>query len=237
MHRIKTPSLLPGFTETVEEIKKKTEDIELDKKWKLRWKKFKKTKFCKKLVEHLKNNQNSLCAYCEKKITKDNQEIEHFIPKSMSTENYDYTFEFSNLLLCCRDSQKTGNLSCGQKKKGKDPKETCLNPYTMPDIRLFEGKLVDTGIQLIPDETACSKAKTDVTLVWSTIKMLKLNTPFLCSQRRVVWKRFEKYIKEARLMEGAKQTEEKQKLKSQYQQVQEYITTIRWTLDNFLNES
>jgi uncharacterized protein (TIGR02646 family) len=83
--------------------------------------------------EALSKNQGGLCAYCETGLSDNNVQIEHIIPKSESSDTKDYTFDFNNLLLCCKGgtnkntqiadqlpsnssgrSIKNNNCSCGQ---------------------------------------------------------------------------------------------------------------------------
>jgi uncharacterized protein (TIGR02646 family) len=62
----------------------------------------------RELKEHLWALQFGLCAYCERSLGlgPDTSSIEHMVPK---TANPDVTFQYTNLVLCCLDSD-TCNL-------------------------------------------------------------------------------------------------------------------------------
>jgi uncharacterized protein (TIGR02646 family) len=191
MHKLNIPDLPNGFVNIVNDINKNVPFNNYKKRWNL----FRDTDVYKHLVESLKKNQSSLCAYCEKIIGDNNYQIEHFKPKSLSTENIDYTLIFSNLLLCCNGKNGRGNTTCGQHKDNEDPDiKGCLNPYTMKDILLFKCELADSGIKLMPYEKFCKESKTDIYLVQNTIDLLNLNSSFLCEQRQIVWIYYQKLI-------------------------------------------
>lgn len=153
--------------------------------------------------ELLCDNQQGLCAYCEICLEGTNQQIEHFVPKVLSSPPQDWTLEFSNLLLCCkggtnkyssRDEEYStvpsanANQSCGEKKGGADPRGRLLNPYELPVRPIVTVDYRDEGLFFVPDEEACRQEKIDAILVENTLEALGLNCPRLVRSRKAVWK-------------------------------------------------
>jgi len=75
-----------------------------------------------RLLDHLYHEQHGLCCYCGdriKRLKTDNSStweyrhyaIEHFLPKSKHKHK---TFEYQNLMLCCKESQKLGYYEVGR---------------------------------------------------------------------------------------------------------------------------
>jgi uncharacterized protein (TIGR02646 family) len=141
--------------------------------------------------EALKTNQHSLCAYCERNIDNLISSIDHFIPKSLSSIDHDYTLNWNNLLLCCHNIdtitvdnfKSVKNMSCNQIKADKDPNGKCLNPYELPDAIIFSIHIVNKYIYLIPNKTVCEKYNIQLELVNSTIDFLNLNSNLLIRLR------------------------------------------------------
>lgn len=161
--------------------------------------------------DRLELNQEGICAYCEIKLRDTNKQIEHFIPKSLTTESNDLTFSFSNMLLCCvggtnKHSRQPGefskkpnamaNYSCGEKKGDADPGSVCLSPHNLPNFPVFKASLSDRGINFAPDEDACRRADIEPALVQSTLDFLNLNCPRLSGRREAIWEALEKEIAE-----------------------------------------
>ncbi len=66
------------------------------------------------LQDSLLKEQGYLCAYCMRRITKENMKIEHFISQDFIKNNSDVTItdlDYNNLLACCQGNE------------GKTPKE------------------------------------------------------------------------------------------------------------------
>ncbi len=69
--------------------------------------------------ERLNADQSGLCAYCERKLSKDHGRIDHIIPQSKDSS---LTYSYSNLCHSCHGYYKTesneqkGPLSCDQRK-------------------------------------------------------------------------------------------------------------------------
>lgn len=170
-----------------------------------RWRRFRKNLrwLYRQAAYSLLDNQMGLCAYCEIRISpRKNWQIEHFLPKSLSTRGHDLTTDFSNFLLCCQGGTNSlltdrsnfdpnpsvmANTSCGQVKDDTDPRGLILNPYELPELPLFKESLRPHGLFLIPDEESCQKEGIAKELVESTIRNLGLNCPRLARSRKEVW--------------------------------------------------
>jgi uncharacterized protein (TIGR02646 family) len=233
MHKLTIPEIPSNYISTVDEIKMITNSED----YKIRWDYFRDTPAYKTLVDTLTKNQYCLCAYCEKKLSETNREIEHFMPKSLSSDREDYTFLFPNLLLCCRGEEENKTTSCGRHKGNQNPIiKGCMNPYTMQDVRLFKGHIAKVGILLMPDEKTCNECGISPDIVTSTIVLLNLNSNNLCKQRRRVWRRYFSIIEQLETFDELQRTQIIQKLQKEYNTIQEFITTIRWTIEEFIEK-
>lgn len=59
------------------------------------------------LEDTLLKEQNGLCCYCGDSIDIRYKSIEHFLPKGYHKT---LTFDFENLMLCCKESKKLKNM-------------------------------------------------------------------------------------------------------------------------------
>lgn len=130
--------------------------------------------------------QKGLCAYCQIRLDSSiGCHIEHIWPKHAYPG---MTFQWSNLVLSCTDSQEigsaqqSGGVSCGH-SNGKsawpayDPR--FISP-TEPDCeRYFEYRASDGSVQ--PTQ---SLSVADAERARYTITLLNLNCPRLCRQRK-----------------------------------------------------
>ncbi|MBK9462014.1 MAG: TIGR02646 family protein, partial [Sphingobacteriales bacterium] len=75
------------------------------------------TSIYQKLKQHLVDEQGSICAYCNQKISNDgNTQIEHLKDKSMFANQI---FDYNNLVACCLGGEKDPkprDLYCGAQK-------------------------------------------------------------------------------------------------------------------------
>ena len=124
----------------------------------------------------LENEQNSLCCYCEGKITVKNSHLEHIKPKSLDISNL--TFDYQNISVSCNGICDSGNEReyCGHKKENSFEETKFLNPTIVENIRKYfkyenDGEIKSSGLD---DEK-----------VLYTILLLQLNT-------------FNNYLQEAR---------------------------------------
>lgn len=137
---------------------------------------------CKKnLREHLIQEQDQLCIYCERKLVSTGQHIEHIYPKDPVGGFPELTFEYTNLVVSCNGDQceppEFRNIfkpedvaSCGHKKNNDLDVSEFLNPTTERGIREYFAYGKDTGeIKAIDGN---EKAK-------YTINLLNLDNPRL----------------------------------------------------------
>lgn len=71
----------------------------------------------------LLEEQGCLCAYCMRRISLENVQIEHYLPQHPQSENYDpaLTIDYRNMLAVCSGNKKQAgkfeNLTCDQHRK------------------------------------------------------------------------------------------------------------------------
>ncbi|MCD4757232.1 MAG: TIGR02646 family protein [Arcobacteraceae bacterium] len=99
----------------------------------------------------LENEQNSLCCYCEGKISVENSHLEHIKPKSL--DPLTLTFEYSNISVSCNGICDSGNEReyCGHKKENGFDENKFLNPTVIENIREYfkyenDGEIKSSGI-------------------------------------------------------------------------------------------
>ena len=74
----------------------------------------------------LLEEQGCLCAYCMRRISLENVQIEHYLPQHPKSENYDpaLTIDYRNMLAVCSGNKKQAgkfeNLTCDQ-HRGNEP--------------------------------------------------------------------------------------------------------------------
>lgn len=204
-------------------------------------------------------DQRGLCAYCEQKISaKDSLRcrIEHFHPKSDTSETRNWSLDWKNMLAVCDGGSRTSgeqpvvhplpeNLSCDAHKNrmiqtGK-LSVACeghlLNPLEIPAFpNLFA---LDKGTGYIkPDETSCAAVNihgnacdTTTELVGRTIEILNLNCERLAEKRRILVVDIDQNKKRLR-EKGVLPAEMPGKLVSRYFNAKwpEFFTTIRCCL-------
>lgn len=162
-----------------------------------RWENFKdEQREVYKLVKStLYANQSGLCAFCECKLIENKREIEHFIPKCLSTATCDHTVDFSNFTMGCKGKIRVDEDDhCGHLKGNADPTSLILSPYILPDFPLVKYVVLDKKLSFEPDEVACEKAGISPALVDSTIERLGLNCSHLLATRWEVWDALEEEL-------------------------------------------
>jgi len=114
----------------------------------------------------LRYEQNSLCIYCESKIspTKESSHLEHIKPKYLDKENL--TFDYYNITVSCNGNcensieDKTSH-NCGHRKDKPDTpynNKKFLNPLIEKDIRDYFQYDFDDGL-ISPSDKDVKKAK------------------------------------------------------------------------------
>lgn len=151
------------------------------------------------VINSLHKNQFGLCAFCEVTLSDTNRQIEHFMPKSLTTASHDWTMDFSNYTLACKGNENKhtkwysanpshkANMCCGHKKDNIDPTGRICNPYELPPYPVVKADYRDEGLWFVPDVEACQKAGISPELVASTLELLGLNCPNLLRRRKEAW--------------------------------------------------
>ena len=119
----------------------------------------------------LHNEQGGLCVYCEKKLAKDEGQIEHIKPKSGRTPYPHLCFQYNNYAHSC-----INNKTCGQKKKDGilpiEPKIGCNEQFSL-----------STDGSIVPIEGLTRREKHKVI---QTRDMLGLNSSILVQDRKKI---------------------------------------------------
>lgn len=156
---------------------------------------------CAAVLDCLQKNQYGLCAFCEIPLSETNRQIEHFVPKSLTTTTQDWTINFENYTLACKgnenrhslwysdDPSHKANICCGHKKDQTDPRGKICNPYELPPYPVVREDIRPDGLFFVPDAAACRKAGIAPELVASTLDHLGLNCPNLARRRMNVWRK------------------------------------------------
>ncbi len=143
----------------------------------------------------LRNDQRGLCVYCESVVSRGNESVEHFVPRSAGCGD---ELAWSNLLLCCLggETPTPDDVSDTNSHSGPSSRKTCghaklgsldpiLNPLGIPAFpRLFRFASGTGAIQ--SDQDCCAAAGLDVALVERTIEILNLRAGRLNRARQAV---------------------------------------------------
>lgn len=179
----------------------------------------------KAVLKQLWENQYGLCAFCEVKLTETNRQIEHFIPKCMTTPEQDWTINFENYTLSCKGNTNPfdaasysnvpsarANYCCGPKKGEINPAGVLCNPYDLPSYPVVKIEYEEEGLRFVPDESACAKAHIDPALIISTLETLGLNCPNLMRRRKAVLDKLMQEIEEIFSSSDMDEHEQKEQL-------------------------
>ena len=156
------------------------------------------------LKEHiLKEEQNSLCIYCESKVSITSSHLEHIKPKHLDVQNL--TFNYHNIAVSCNgtchnnDADNT-NYHCGHRKDRIDTsfEETkFLNPVEILNIREYFKYDYDNYL-ISPSNKNIQKAQ-------YMINTLHLNDSGLPKAREKALQNFIKKIKKISNIEARKE--------------------------------
>lgn len=201
MHRLNRPILPSQWRQAMEQFIAENPSDTQARKESARWELFKneQQRAYEAIRTILEQNQQGLCAFCETTLSDTNRQIEHFIPKSLTTSGAEWTINFDNYVLACRgnenkfhqdysdDPSQLANLTCGAKKGDIDPRGKICNPYDISEEPIFCIEHQENGIKYAPNEATCRKHNIDPNLVASTIEHLGLNCPNLMRRRKNAW--------------------------------------------------
>jgi len=122
------------------------------------------------IKEQLHKEQDGLCVYCERKLGKDEGQIEHIKPKNGKHAYPHLCFQYSNYAHSCINPK-----TCGQKKRDLllpiEPKIGCNNKFSL-----------STDGFIIPRENLSKKEKNILDNTF--LKRLGLNSPSLVKDRK-----------------------------------------------------
>ena len=160
----------------------------------------------------LSENQVKLCAYCETKLRKVNQQIAHFHPKSDLSGPTNWALKWSNLWLACKGGSQAWmndtaeylpplpeNLSCDEVKGNKILDDIVLAPDEIPIFpRIFKYEQKTDVIDILPDEENCKEAGIPIEKVDRTISEFNLNCRRLGEARLSLLRAMEQQVKRLR---------------------------------------
>ncbi len=188
MHKISRPVMPNGYTEACCAFNIDYPPADSNRTETKRWAAFKNEQqaMYANIKEVLFANQQGLCAFCECELKEGNREIEHFMPKSLTTSSEDWTLNFDNYSLSCRGGAKPDD-HCGHLKDDIDPRGEIICPYDLPEKPLIRFEIIDNSVRILPDVASCRAHNIDVALVQLTIDNLGLNCKTLRKARYDVW--------------------------------------------------
>ena len=159
------------------------------------WKDFTKDPRRREPVKaRLRDDQRGLCAYCENRLTPEDESVEHFIPRSIAPES---ELEWTNLLLCCGGgATRQTDVSTGEDSPFDAASRTCghakgaalgpiLNPLELPVFPCLFRFTLEIG-EIQPDPDSCLAGKVDSVLAEQTMTVLALRSGRLNRARLAV---------------------------------------------------
>lgn len=227
MHRLERPEAPDEFNDCYETFVRDYPPAKPERKETVRWEAWKNEyrDAYKAVLEQLWKNQSGLCAFCEVKLTETNRQIEHFMPKCMTTQEKDWTINFGNYTLACKGNtyrydkdsysnvpSEEANYSCGHKKGELNPAGVLCNPYDLPPYPVVKVEYEEEGLRFVPNESACAMAHIDPALITSTLETLGLNCPNLMRRRKNVWDELMQEIEEILPSSNMDEYEQKEQL-------------------------
>ena len=170
--------------------------------------KYKKVKFNKHTKDSLKRIYNNKCAYCEKRIVKNNAEntnekensIEHYRPKS---KYYWLAFSWDNLLWCCTrcNTYKSDEFEIVKNKVVYDKSfDSNMHTSTKEYNNLEEPKMVHPELEDIMDKLIFDKKgkiSSNNNRVQYTIDCCRLDRDYLNTKRKKIFDDFIKKVEDA----------------------------------------
>ncbi len=188
------------------------------------WKRFGNP--CKKiLTEHLKNEQNHLCVYCECNLQGVDSHIEHLAPQEIYSH---LRFDYDNITVSCAgfdcESGKE-KQSCGHRKNNEYDECLFINPIAEENIASYFSFIKDGD-----DEGNILPAKMNVEKIAKAeymIRILRLDADYLREQRKAAKKSFIDFSISYPDID----------LRSELETEREFISFLRYCFAPFLVES
>ncbi|OAD19164.1 hypothetical protein THIOM_005217 [Candidatus Thiomargarita nelsonii] len=211
----------------------------------------------KELINALIERQHGLCAYCEIELTETDSQVEHFHPKSDTSDSINWTFEITNLFAACKGGTAKNlfgentrfpvpkrfreptkkNRSCGEPKGNQVPglDIDILKPSELPPTPpLFS---VSRNGAISVNEENCHQAEIDPVKAENTIRELNLNCERLKDARMEVLEKLKNTLENEMIELGETASDEeimalqvrlaKQFLFEKQEYLGEFFTTIR----------
>jgi uncharacterized protein (TIGR02646 family) len=162
-------------------------------------------------------DQRGLCAYCERLLSDEDQQIAHFHPKSDHQGQINWGLHWPNLWLCCRGGDQTTliadrdsflppsseNRSCDTAKESQIVDGIVLAPDEVPAFpRIFNYQQYADRVEIVADPSACDEAGIDFQRASETVRIFNLNCRRLSEARMRVHREIERQIKRLRENHG-----------------------------------
>lgn len=175
------------------------------------WDELREERTCyKKIRDTLLSDQSGLCAYCEISLDPENdRQVAHFHPKSDTATAHNWALDWNNLWLACKGGDQRSlandpsrylepvkeNRSCDTSKENRILDGQVLSPKDVPDFpRIFQFKVLEDRIEIVPDEAGCQQAGIPVTIAEKTIQEFHLNCDRLAQDRKAYTRSIEQTI-------------------------------------------
>ena len=138
------------------------------------------------IVEELHSMQKELCAYCERKIKKEEKKyhVEHFRCRHHFPENQ---LEWNNLFLSCNDKK-----TCGTHKDRSKTEKYDVNDLIKPDIETYNPEQYFTYISNGEIKVRLDLNNEDKRKANETIRVFNLNEINLVNRRKKIYYIYEK---------------------------------------------
>jgi uncharacterized protein (TIGR02646 family) len=212
-----------------------------------RWKEFRDTQCYQTVRTKTRDDQGGLCAYCERLLTENDQQIAHFHPKSDVNGGINWGLHWPNLwFACCGGDQASRqnpdaylpptaeNRSCDVAKENNTVDGQVLSPADVPAFpRVFRYEQRTDCMDIAPDDANCVAAGVALDIAQATVATFNLNCRRLSEARMRVHRVIESQIK--RLRENSPQPEahypslvQRYLAKSADGNWKPFFTMIRW---------
>lgn len=177
------------------------------------WDEFRGNRTCYQIVrEAARRDQGGLCAYCERLLPNNDQQVAHFHPKSDHGGGVNWALHWPNLwFACCGGDQATRtnpdsylpptieNRSCDVAKENAVVDGQVFSPSRIPAFpRVFRYEQSPDRMDIVPDEENCRVEGVDVSLAEATVKTFNLNCRRLSEARMRVHRAIEGQIRRLR---------------------------------------
>ena len=211
------------------------------------WDEFRDTQCYQTVRATTRLDQGGLCAYCERLVAENDQQIAHFHPKSDLNGPVNWALHWPNLWFACSGGDQAflqnpdaylppaaDNRSCDVAKEDNIVDGHVLSPAGVPAFpRVFRYEQGADSMKIAPDDANCAAAGIPVNLAQATVNTFNLNCRRLSEARMRIHRVIEAQIK--RLREKSPNPEmhysmfvERHLAKSPDGNWKPFFTMIRW---------